>query len=409
MNRFLSFLSLLFIAFACQKEQDAELANQPTFLRYYGSEYSHNPQQVVETDDGFVLLNNIDIPATVQGQFNYKIKLIKTDINGNVSWQRTYPADFSSETSYRAYSIIRDGGGYVIVGEEINAGMANKLLVLVIDSNGDLTDSRSFAATDNSQNASIGFSGKGIVKDNDGYIALASVSNNGTEDMLLLSFNFTNDTQEWLYYGSGSTSLSKKLLKNPEGHLIWAGTWLKENTTSDATDIRFIRVGKSNQTAYTDSNYTSSDTFTETCEDIAAVFGGYALVGTTNEGGNTNILVTKVTNNGTFVFTAGPFDFDNLNDEGVAVSGTFGGGIVLLGNGETGTSKGFGSKDLYILKLSPSGEVIWDVFYGGPALDRGASIQQTKDGGFIVLGSTEFGANFRKLILLKIDKNGMLN
>ncbi|GFP31647.1 hypothetical protein HKBW3S34_02568, partial [Candidatus Hakubella thermalkaliphila] len=45
------------------------------------------------------------------------------------------------------------------------------------------------------------------------------------------------------------------------------------------------------------------------------------------------------------------------------------------------------------LKLDSTGKVLWEKTYGGENNDEASSIQQTKDGGYIVAGDTRsFGA-----------------
>jgi hypothetical protein len=55
------------------------------------------------------------------------------------------------------------------------------------------------------------------------------------------------------------------------------------------------------------------------------------------------------------------------------------------------------------------GNARWERTIGGPSLDQGRSVQQTTDGGFILVGSTDpKGADKRDVYLVKTDNRGNL-
>ena len=56
---------------------------------------------------------------------------------------------------------------------------------------------------------------------------------------------------------------------------------------------------------------------------------------------------------------------------------------------DTDVSCNHGEEDFMIVKLSPSGSILWRKCFGGSSIDEANSIAQTTDGGFIVAGSTE--------------------
>jgi hypothetical protein len=80
------------------------------------------------------------------------------------------------------------------------------------------------------------------------------------------------------------------------------------------------------------------------------------------------------------------------------------GGYVLVGE-----SKSFGGgffSDIYIMKTDENGDSLWTRVYGGDEDDYGYSIQQTFDGGYIISGNTaSFGA-VSDIYLLKTDADG---
>ena len=93
-------------------------------------------------------------------------------------------------------------------------------------------------------------------------------------------------------------------------------------------------------------------------------------------------------------------------DWGNSVQQTSDGGYIVVGESE---SFGAGLWDFYLVKTDSMGTVIWDTTYGGSLDDASYSVQQTLDGGYIVSGFTEsFGAGYWDVYLVKTDSLGNL-
>lgn len=93
------------------------------------------------------------------------------------------------------------------------------------------------------------------------------------------------------------------------------------------------------------------------------------------------------------------------NERGYAVQQTSDGGYVIVGSS---TSYGAGGSDLWILKVDASGEFSWSKTYGGQGNDVGKDIVQTSDGGYIITGYTKSfsSGGDMDLWLIKTDANG---
>ncbi len=129
---------------------------------------------------------------------------------------------------------------------------------------------------------------------------------------------------------------------------------------------------------------------------IATGDGGYLLVGTTNsiDGAITDktttdndIWVVKADANGAVVWskTYG----STQNDQGYAIIAASDGnyvvsGYVSGGDGDVTTFEGF--HDYWIIKITPSGDIIWDKSYGFSGSDQAKGIINTNDGGYLVTG-----------------------
>jgi len=93
--------------------------------------------------------------------------------------------------------------------------------------------------------------------------------------------------------------------------------------------------------------------------------------------------------------------------EGYEIQQTSDSGFIIAGR-TTISKKGRAVwPDLSIAKINEFGELLWEKTYGGRYEEEGFSVQQTKDGGYIIVGETSsFGAGMLDVYLIKTDKNG---
>ena len=134
--------------------------------------------------------------------------------------------------------------------------------------------------------------------------------------------------------------------------------------------------------------------------------GGYILTGYTRsygEGG-ADVLLVKTDSSGieTWNKTFGGWAGD---DFGESIQQTSDGGYIIVGSTNSIISTQY--PNIWLIKTDSNGNEMWNRTFGGPKSDVGSSVWQTKDGGYIIAGDTSsYGVKLNAGLLLKTDKSG---
>ena len=130
--------------------------------------------------------------------------------------------------------------------------------------------------------------------------------------------------------------------------------------------------------------------------------GGYIVTGRTDNGsGLSDVYLIKTSSSGNEEWSQ-TFGGEET-DYGRSVQQTSDGGYIITGYTN---SFGNGESDVYLLKTSENGDLEWEKTFGGTNIDYGRSVQQTNDGGYIIIGSTFSFGNYIQVYLIKTDLNG---
>ena len=134
--------------------------------------------------------------------------------------------------------------------------------------------------------------------------------------------------------------------------------------------------------------------------------GHFMMVGSreVSRAGNSDFFLMKLDQNGNKIWarTLGEGGHDVLN----AVAPTPDGGIVA-----TGATRSFGSEqtDMSVMHFNKDGKLIWHKIYGFKYYDEGNAITMTKNGGFMIAGTTNsMGKGDYDNYIVALDSKGSL-
>ncbi|WP_422572929.1 hypothetical protein [Methanothrix sp.] len=314
-----------------------------------------------QTKDGGYIITGYTSSYGADAPFSWLIKvqhrgdlwLIKTDAKGHKEWDRTYGGlgkdlgFFVQQTKDEGYIIVGGKKSFWIVGNY-------DLWIIKTDAKGNVLWDRTFGGS----GEDLGFSVQQT--NDDGYIIAGYTS-------------FTNGKKAWIIE---IDSQGNKQLDMATGR-----------ADSEAASIGLTKDG------------------------------GYIIAGYTPSSGSGKEDVWLIKTNSKLHWDwlktfGGP-----SRDLGLSVQETEDGGYIIAGLTE---SFGAGKGDVWLIKTDPKGDKEWDRTFGGSNFDSGASVQQTRDGGYIITGYNTIttdnvrsysrlfnSANIGRVWLIKTDSKGI--
>jgi hypothetical protein len=341
--------NLLFTALTTMLSVSFALAQYTIqWQRSLGGSDEDLPNSIQQTNDGGFIVagysfsNDGDVSGNHGDQDYWIVKL--TNI-GTIEWQKSLGG-----SGYDAAQSIRQttDGGYIVAG--------------------------------------ISFSNDGDVSGNHGFL-----------DCWVVKLSSIGAIEWQKSLGGSSGELGNSIQQTSDGGYVVAG-WSSSNdgdvsgnhNSQDCWVVKLSSIGAIEwQKSLGGSGYDGANYIQQTSD------GGYVVAGWSqsndydvsgNHGGE-DYWIVKLTNTGTIEWQKSlggsvrdiSVDIDQTNDGGYIV-----GGFSESNDGDV--SGNHGSLDCWVVKLSSIGAIEWQKSLGGSSTDRGGSIQQTNDGGYVVAG-----------------------
>ncbi|WP_455392410.1 CARDB domain-containing protein, partial [[Eubacterium] cellulosolvens] len=200
-------------------------------------------------------------------------------------------------------------------------------------------------------------------------------------------------------YGGLMDDGAESIVQTPDGGYIIVGhTYSTGNGESD------VWIFKVNNSGLVQWEKTFGGKYYELGNAIIpASGGGYIIVGHTDSfiDLGSGILLIKINSTGDVEWNEIYVGGGGIGHE---VQSTPDGGYIIVGEL---MKSGYYGKDIALIKTDGSGEDQWSKRFGGRKNDRGFSISQTQDGGYILVGETySHGAGYNDIWLIKTNNTG---
>jgi len=359
--------------------------------RTFGGRWADEAMSVQETNDGGYIVGGYTWSF---GMGNSDVYILKLDSHGNLVWEKTFGG---TERDYALSIQQTSDGGYIVAGmtESFGAGYYD-VYVLKLDANGNKVWEKVYGGSNNEEARSIRQTSDG------GYIVAGYTKSFGAgeSDVYILKLDPSGNKVWDATFGEGSWEGAYSVQETNDGGYIVAG-WTQSFGVA-MVDVYVLKLSSGGELQwYRTFGGDRREVAFSICQSSD---GGYVFAGYTESFGARmmDVYIVKLDENGNKVWEK-VYGGSN-NEEAWSIRQTSDGGYIVAGYTE---SFGAGGKDVYVLKLDANGNKVWEKTFGGSSDDRGRSIQQTSDNGYILVGRTgSFGAGDVDVYILKLDKYG---
>jgi hypothetical protein len=367
--------------------------------RTFGGLEDDYPYSIQITSEGDYIIGGVSYSY---GPGSSDAWLIKISSKGNEYWNITYGGQ-SYDVCYEAWQ-TRDGG-FVMAGSTVSFGTFNDAWLIKYDSKG----VKQWHQIEGGSGHDYAFGGQQT--SDGGYITVGRTDSKGAgkRDVFLIktesegTYAELDDVPdiEWSrQYGGYGGDSSNSMEPTTDGGFIVAGTYFQVVTY---TPLSLLKVdGEGNEQWF------------RRYEAFGEGYGNHAVQ--TNDGGyivtgwsyvfdsysNKNLILIKTDAGGNMLWNRSYGG--SSEDIGMHIQQTGDGGYIITGYT---ASFGNGLFDLWALKLDINGDEQWNRTYGNEFNNKGWSVEQTSDGGYIITGfttSSQYG--YKSVWLLKTDANG---
>lgn len=284
-------------------------------------------------------------------------------------------------------------GGYIIVGESVspNGGMITNnhgsydSWVVKLNATGGVEWQNSLGGSNYDRASSVQQTADG------GYIVVGmTYSNNfdvtshyGSSDVWAVKLGSTGAIEWQKALGGSSVDEGFSIQPTSDGGYILCGvTYSTNGVVTTPTGGWIVKLNNIGTIQWQRGIGSYMNCIQQTAD------GGYIAAGDANGPlGGTDYLIVKLDSSGATEWQK--YYGGTSNDTAEEIQQTTDGGFIVVGttdSSNTDVTQNNGSSDYWVLKLNNLGELQWQKALGGSNFDYGKSVQQTTDGGYIVCG-----------------------
>jgi len=259
-----------------------------------------------------------------------------------------------------------------------------------------ITFERTYGGTDDDYGYSVQQTG------DDGFIIAGYTSSSGPGgvDAYLVRTDACGDTLWTKTFGGAYYDECRSVHQTTDGGYIITG--YTASLGAGGADVYLIKTNAAGDTLWT-KTFGGTD-WEEGQSVLQTTDGGYVITGYTYSfgAGGWDVYLIKTDADGDTLWTR---TYGGRDDDcGWSVQQTADSGYIIAGYTR---SFGAGSYDIYLVRTDARGDTLWTRTLGGAQEDFGRSMQQTSDGGCIVVGSTtSYGAGSADVYLIRTNANG---
>ncbi|MBN2378857.1 T9SS type A sorting domain-containing protein [candidate division WOR-3 bacterium] len=298
----------------------------------------------------------------------------------------------------RAYAVRETSdGGYILAGFTYSFNPEDNCNVYLVktDVSGDTLWTRSYGGV-NKDSANCIYEISG-----GGYIVVGSTTSFGAGegDIWVLRLNESGDTIWTRTYGDIYNDEGSWVVETPDAGFIVVGS--KESTETNYGEVYIFKIDGNGNIIW-DKTYERILGGMAECI-IPTADGNYIVTGFTYTHDIWgDVYLAKFAPSGDSLWSNSYGG--NSKDRGFSVCELAEGGYIITGNT---LSYGKGQEDIYLIKTDAFGEELWARTYGDALLDETHEVYETSDGGYLLAGRTRSWGSVRcDVLIIKTDNEG---